>query len=199
METTLISDQVGTHPSISLEWPCTHIWSCENTSHSNIRTTLCPRLSFPSTSPGSSIQRMKTTLISDQVRTHPSITSEWPCTHIWSCKTTYYNHIRKALSPRPSIPSNWPGTSIPRMAFSAYIWWCRNQSYSHIIMARQSYLTWKEPILSPWQNGSTLTYNHGRNQSSHHVRMAMGLISFPWRKYRSGERQASPWSTQTSP
>ena len=23
---------------------------------------------------------------------------------------------------------------------------------------------------------------HGRNQSSHHVRMAMGLITFPWRK-----------------
>ena len=34
--------------------------------------------------------------------------------------------------------------------------------------------------------------NHGRNQSSHHVRMAMGIINFPWRKPRYGELQASP-------
>ena len=40
METTLIFDQVGTHPSITSEWPCTHIWSCENTSHSHIRMAL---------------------------------------------------------------------------------------------------------------------------------------------------------------
>ena len=30
-------------------------------------------------------------------------------------------------------------------------------------MDRHSYLTWKEPILSPWQNGSTLTSDEGTN------------------------------------
>ena len=33
---------------------------------------------------------------------------------------------------------------------------------------------------------------HGRNQSSHHDRMSMGLIIFPWRKPRSGEHQLLP-------
>ena len=84
------------------------------------------------------------------------------------------------------------------MAFSAYIWSCRNQSYSHIRMAQHSYLTCEEPILSSWQNGSALTYDHGRNQSSHHVRMAHGLITSLWREPWSREHQASPWSTQTS-
>ena len=39
-------------------------------------------------------QRMESTLISDQVGTHPSITSEWPYTYIWSCETTSHSHIR---------------------------------------------------------------------------------------------------------
>ena len=115
MATTLISDQVGTHPSITLEWSCTHIWSCENTSHSHIRMALSPRLIFPGNWLGASIQRMAIALISDQVGTHPSITSEWPCAHIWSCKTTSYNRLRNALSTRPSIPGNSLGSSIPRM------------------------------------------------------------------------------------
>ena len=80
-------------------------------------------------------QRMASALISDQVGTHPSITSEWPYTYIWSCENTSHSHIRMALSPRLSIPGNWPGASIQRMAFNTYIWSCRNQSYSHIRMA----------------------------------------------------------------
>ena len=103
--------------------------------------------------------------------------SEGVCTHIWSCRNQSYSHIRMDLSPRLNVPGNWLGASIPRMKFSTYIWSCRNQSYSHIKMAQHSYLTCKEPILSSWQNGSTLTSDHGRNQSSHHVRMAHRLIS----------------------
>ena len=118
MATTLIYDQVGTHPSITSEWPCTHISSCMTTSHNHIRMELSRRLSFPRTSRGSSIKRMEIALISNQVGTHPSITSEWPCAHIWSCKTISYNRIRKALSPRPSIPGTSPGRSIPRMEIS---------------------------------------------------------------------------------
>ena len=57
-------------------------------------------------------QRMASTLISNQVGTHPLITLEWPCTHIWSYKTTSHSHIKMALSPRLSIPGNWPGASI---------------------------------------------------------------------------------------
>ena len=78
-----------------------------------------------------------------------------------------------ALSSRMSIPGNWPGASIQRMAFSAYIWSCENTSHSHLRMAQHSHLNmeetnpltmtewlspyiwpWKEPILSPCQNGS---------------------------------------------
>ena len=117
-----------------------------------------------------------------------------------------------------SVPGNWPGASIPRMAISltsvllnrmanTHIWHGRNQSSYHDRMAQPLHLTYSSEwiwifsthiwhgrnwILSPWQNGSALTYDHGRNQSSHHVRMAMGLITFPWRKPRYGEHQASP-------
>ena len=79
--------------------------------------------------------------------TNPMYMSKGPCTYIWSCRNQSYSHIWMALSPRLSIPGNWPGASIPRMAFSAYIWSCRNQSYSHIRMAKHLHLTWKEPIL----------------------------------------------------
>ena len=130
--------------------------------------------------------------------TNPACMSEGLFTHIWSCRNQSYSHIRMALSPRLSFPGNWLGASIPRMAFNAYIWSCRNQHYSHIRMAQHSHLTWKEPILSPWQNGLALTPDHGRNQSSHHVRMAHRLITSLWRKPRFGAQQASPWSTQNS-
>ena len=123
--------------------------------------------------------------------TNPTWMSEGICTHIWSCRNQSYNHIRMALSPRLSFLGNWSGASIPRMAFNAYIWSCRNQSRSHIRMGQHSYLTWKEPILSPWQNRSALT-------SDLLIRMDLGLIISPWREPRYGEHQASPWSTQTS-
>ena len=45
--------------------------------------------------------------------------SESLCTHIWSCRNQSYSHIRMALSPRLSFSGNWPGASIPRMAFNA--------------------------------------------------------------------------------
>ena len=95
-----------THLLPSVERHCTYIWPWL------IRKALNPRLKVPGNWPGASIQRMATTFISDQVGTHPSITSEWPCAHIWSYKTTSHNHIRMALSPRLIIPSNWPGASI---------------------------------------------------------------------------------------
>ena len=142
-------------------------------------------------------QRMASALISDQVGTHPSITSEWPCTHIWSCKTTSHSHIRMALSPKLSIPGNWPGASIPRMAFNTYIWSSRNQYYSHIKMAQHSHLTMCKHIAPEWistyirpcantphQKGSALTFDHvwkgsvlisghARNQSSMHFKRAL--------------------------
>ena len=37
------------------------------------------------------------TLISDHVGTHPTITSEWLCTYIWSCGNTSCNHIKMEL------------------------------------------------------------------------------------------------------
>ena len=133
------------------ERPNTHIWPCVNKSHQNgstltsdhvrthhierdlhLHSTMCEHtaskgLSVPDwgflvtdqVPPFS--QRMASALISDQVGTHPSITLEWSWTHIWSCKTTSHSHIRMALSPRLSIPGNWPSASIPRMEFNPYI------------------------------------------------------------------------------
>ena len=113
----------------SSKWPSPYIWP------SLVKMALSLRLRIPGNWPGASIQRMATTLISDQVGTYPSISSEWPCTYIWSCETTSISHIRMALSPSLSIPCNWPSASIPRMTFSPYIWSYRDQSYSNIIMA----------------------------------------------------------------
>ena len=79
-------------------------------------------------------QRMASTLISDQVGHIPQSHQNGHA-HIWSCKTTSYNHFRMALNPKLSFPSNWPSASILRMAFSHYIWSCRDQSYNHIRMA----------------------------------------------------------------
>ena len=77
-----------------------------------------------------------------------------------------------------------------------YIWQWKEPILSS---CHNSYIwPWKEPILSPCQKGTTLTYDHGRNQSSHHVRRAHGLITSSWKEPQSGEHQASPWSTQTS-
>ena len=95
-----------------------------------------------------------------------------------------------------ALISNMEGSNPITMTewISPYIWPTHHNGYG----SQHSYLTWKEPILSPWQNVLALTSDHGRNQSSHHVRMAMGLITFPWRKPRSREHQASPWRTRTS-
>ena len=70
---------------------------------------------------------------------------------------------------------------------SPYIWHAHKNGYG----SQHSYLTWKEPILSPWQNGSTLTYDFL-------IRMAYGLVTSPWKGPRSREHQASPWSARTS-
>ena len=57
---------------------------------------------------------------------------------------------------------------------------------------------WEEPILPPCQKGTTLTSNHGRNQSYHHARKADGNITSPSKEPWFGEHQDSPWSTQNS-
>ena len=137
MAITLIFDHVGTNPTFISEWLSTHILHGRNQSSHH--------------------DRIVTTLIYDQVGTYPSITSYWPCTYIWSCETTSHNHIKMALSPKLSIPRNWPSASIPRTAFSPYILSCRNQSYNHIRMGQHSHLQWKEA------------------KSSHHDRMDQPL------------------------
>ena len=101
-------------------------------------------------------KRMVIALISDQVGKHPSITSEWPCAHIWSCRNTSYSHIRMAISPRPSIPGNWLGTSIPRMSIALI----------------SNHVGTNPIVISKWL--STYIW-HGSNQSSHHDRMAHPL------------------------
>ena len=96
METSFISDRVGTHSSITSELPSIHIWSCRNTSYSHIRMALSPRPSIPGTSPSSSIPRMAIALISDHVETNPIVTSEWLSTHIWHGRNQSSHHDRMA-------------------------------------------------------------------------------------------------------
>ena len=134
--------------------------------------------------------------------TNPSITSEWPCAHIWSCKTTSYNRIRKALRPRPSIPGNWPCTSIPRMVisltsdhvvtnltviskwFSTHIWDGRNQSSHHDRMVQPLHLTMEgtNPLtMSEWLTDSSLPL--GRNLDLENTKLlpkVLKLHSVQW-------------------
>ena len=100
-------------------------------------------------------------------RNNPTVTLEWLCTYIWSWRNQSYSHIRMALSPRLRFPGNWPGASIPKMAFNAYIWSCRNQYYNHIRMTALTYdmegtnpLTmteWTNPYIWPWKEPNPLT------------------------------------------
>ena len=136
---TLISDHVRTHPIVISEWPSVPDWTF-------LVTDQVPPFS----------QRMGSTLISDQVGTNPSITSEWPCTHIWSSENTSHSHIKTALSPRLSFPSNSPGSSIPRMEIALI----------------SDHVGTNPTIISKWL--STHIW-HGRNQSSHHDKMAQFL------------------------
>ena len=153
----------GTHPKSMSERPNTHIWPHLVRKALHLHpTSSCQKGAAPT---------------SDHVGTNPSVTSEWLCTHIWSCKTTSHSHIRMALGPRLIIPGNWPGASIPRMEFSSYIWSCRNQSYSHIRMAQHSHLTWKEPnpltmtewlspYIWPWKQPNPFTMSEWLMDSS---------------------------------
>ena len=154
-----------------------------NTSRSHIIMALSPRLGIPGNWPGifdhvgthptvtskwlsthiwhgrnqsSHHDRMTTTLIYDQVGRYPSTTSKWPCTYIWSCETTSHSHIRMVLNPRMSIPGKWPGTSIQRMEIALI----------------SDHIGTNPTVISKWL--STHIW-HGRNQSSHHDRMAQPL------------------------
>ena len=110
------------------------IWSCENTSHSHIRTTVSLRLIFLGTSPGSSIPRMAIALIYDHVGTNPTVVSEWLSTHIWHGRNQSSHHDRMAHPLHLTMERTNPLTMTEWL--SPYIW------------------PWKEPILSPCQNGS---------------------------------------------
>ena len=129
--------------------------------------------------------------------THPSFMLERLCTYIWpweepiqhSCQkdpalTSDHErnqssiHVRKALHLHLTMRGTHPSFMSERLF--TYIW------------------PWEEHIHNSCQKGSALTYDHGRNQSYHHVKKAHGLITCPWKEPRSGEHQASPWSTQNS-
>ena len=104
--------------------------------------------------------------------TNPVYMSEGLCTYIQSCGNTLYSHITMDATLisdhvviHPIVTSKW---------------------ILHLYL-----IMWEHIPQSP-QNGSVLTFDHGRKQSSHHVRMAHGLITSLWREPRSREHQASP-------
>ena len=123
-------------------------------------------------------------LTSDQLGTHPSITSKW------------------LLGPRLIFPGNWPGASIPRMAISltfvlldrmaiTHIWHGRNESSHHVRMA----LNPKLRIPGNWPGASIQrmafsTYIWScRNQSYSHIRMAQHS-HLTWKEHH--DRMAQP-------
>ena len=77
-------------------------------------------------------------------------------THIWSCENKSHGHIRMAPSHKLSFLGTSPGSFIPRMAIALI--------YDHVGTDPTVILEWL----------STHIY-HGRNQSSHHDRMAQPL------------------------
>ena len=133
----------------------TYIWPCSKAPHRkgsaltsnhaqkhHIERALIPRLRIPGNWPDASIlpENGISPYIWSSV-THPSITSEFPCTHIWSCKTTSHSHIKMAFSPRLKFPGNWLGASIlPENGISPYIWSSGNISLNHIRMSMHSHL-----------------------------------------------------------
>ena len=106
----------------------------KTTSHSHIRKALRPRPSILGNWPGTSIQRMETSLISDHVGTNPMAISEWLSTHIWHGRNQSSHHDRMTHplhitmeGPNPLTMSEWlTGSSIPLEGTS--IW--RTPSFS---------------------------------------------------------------------
>ena len=156
---------MGTHPTITSEW------------------LLSPTLSDPGNWPGASIPRMAISLTS-------VLLDRKAVTHIWHGKNQSSHHDRMAQPLHLTMEGTNPLTMLEWLWISAlisdmegtnpltmtewinpYIWPTRQNGYGY----QHSYLSWKEPILSPWHNGSALTSDHGRNQSSHHDRMAQPL------------------------
>ena len=109
---TLISNHVGTHPSITSKWLC-----IDHIGTHPIITSEC--------------------LCSDHVVKQPTITSQHHCTYIWSCGNISLNHIRMALH-----------------------WSCGNTSYHHIRISLHLFMIMWEHIPQSHQNGSTLISGH---------------------------------------
>ena len=126
-------------------------------------------LSVPGNWPGASIPRMAIALTS-------VLLDKMASTHIWHGREQPYHHVRMAQPLYLTYSSEWiwilalisdmEGTNPLTMTewLIPYIWPTRHNGYGY----QHSYLTWKEPIFSPWQNGSTLI-------SDLLVRMAMDL------------------------
>ena len=92
MASSLISDQVVTHPSITSKWPCTHIWSCKTTSYSHIKMAPSPILSYLVTDQLPPFQEWHLVLTSDHLGTNPIVTSKWLSTHIWHARNQSSHH-----------------------------------------------------------------------------------------------------------
>ena len=104
---------------------------------------------------------MVSALTSDQVGTHPSITSELPCAHIWSCENTSHAHIRMTLSPKTEFSWYLTRQLHSKNGNSPYIWSCRNQSSHHDRMAQLLHLTMEgtNPFtMSKWLMDSSLPF-----------------------------------------
>ena len=110
----LISDHVGTNPIITSERHAQH-------SHLTMWEHIPqPCQKGPALTSDNQCQK-GLALTFDHARNQSYVHVERALHHIWSCRNQSHSHIRMALSPRLSIPGNWPGASIPRMAFNLYL------------------------------------------------------------------------------
>ena len=155
--------------------PNTYIWSCRNQSYNHIRKEHPALTSDHVGTPPTTLSERPSTHIhqpmSERLSTYtrpceePILHAERLCTYIWQPMSKRLStYIRPCMEPilhaERALHLHLT-TNVRRVC--THIWSCRNQSYSHIRMAQHSHLTWKEPILSPWENGSALTSDHGRN------------------------------------
>ena len=62
-----------------------------------------------------------------------------------------------------------------RKFYRAILAGCRHSLHVGIHIFNTYIWPWEEPILPPCHKGTTITYDHGRNQSCHHVRKEQHL------------------------
>ena len=124
----VISDHVGTNPTVTSEWISTHIWHGRNQSSHHDRMAQPLHLTYSSewlsvpdwvflvTNQVPPFQEWHSSLIYDHVGTNPTGTSEWINTHIWHGRNQSSNHEKMAHPLHVTIEGTNP------LTMSEWLW-----------------------------------------------------------------------------